>query len=95
MELDVSARLMRDFSLFISACPDAKYRNGKNALVIAQVANNRAGKYANWEFKSTLAAAIAETGDYDRAVREQKVVLADKSMHADDTNEQEAQLKLY
>ena len=85
----------RDYARFLSTCPDAKYRDGAKALKLAKSAIEAVEPFTTWEDHAALAAALAETGDFDGAVREQKAALADQSMHADDKKEQEARLKLY
>jgi tetratricopeptide (TPR) repeat protein len=51
-----------------ASCPDAKYRNGMKAIESA----NRACDLSGWDnpaMLDTLAAAYAETGEFDRALR--------------------------
>jgi len=52
----------------LSTCPDAKYRNGKKAIKHA----TKACELSSWKNASridTLAAAYAETGEFDKAVQ--------------------------
>jgi tetratricopeptide (TPR) repeat protein len=53
---------------FRATCPNAKYRNGKQALAEAKRACEATG-YKHEEFLHTLAAACAETGDFKSAVK--------------------------
>lgn len=57
-----------------AACPDPSFRNGSQAIADAKAACNA----SNWEksnYNSVLAAAYAEAGDFDSAVRfEQRVI---------------------
>jgi tetratricopeptide (TPR) repeat protein len=53
---------------FLATCPDAKYRDGRQAVAVAQ----RACELSKGpEEFATLAAAFAEAGDFDRAVEAQ------------------------
>jgi len=83
------------YAFFRATCPDAKYRDGKKAVELAKLAIEKAGRDTDWEYIATLAAAYAETGDFELAVNEQRKVLDDKQIDATDRKEQEARLALY
>lgn len=53
---------------FRATCPDAKYRDGKQAVSLATMACEQTG-YKHEEFLDTLAAAYAETGDFKLAAK--------------------------
>lgn len=58
----------------LATCPDAQYRDGPKAVKLA----TRACEISRWksaEDLDTLAAAFAETGDYNMAVRWQREVI--------------------
>src|SRR4029453_4209805 len=62
------ARALSDRAWFQATCPDSSFRNGQQAVKDAKAACN----IMQWKDESmidTLAAAYAETGDFDSAVR--------------------------
>ncbi|HWE38920.1 MAG TPA: hypothetical protein VG406_20390 [Isosphaeraceae bacterium] len=60
---------------FLATCPEAKYRDGKTAVAEAtRACELDGGKTA--EFVDSLAAAQAEAGDFDAAVRRQQRAIA-------------------
>jgi tetratricopeptide (TPR) repeat protein len=75
-----------------ATCPDAKYRDGKKAVESA----TKACELSEWEAYpvGTLAAACAEAGDFDAAVKWQTKA---NGMYADADDKQQGQerLKLY
>jgi tetratricopeptide (TPR) repeat protein len=76
-----------------ATCPDAKFRDGKKAVASA----TRAGELTGWKeprVLDTLAAACAEAGDFDAAVRWQTKAMA-MSFDGGDKSRFEARLKLY
>ena len=84
------------FAFFRATCPDAKYRDGKAALVLAKKACDL--MHNGWKdghYLSTLAAAYAENLQFDEAVRYQKQAIEDRILHADDGRDFESRLKLY
>ena len=59
---------------FLSTCPDASFRNGKEAVAEALKACQMVD-WIDWSNIDTLAAAYAEVGDFDRAVEYMNRVL--------------------
>jgi hypothetical protein len=87
--------VLRDYALFRAACPEAKYRDGAKALAMAKLAVEKTGKLAAWREFAALAAAYAETGDFDAAVDAQKKALADATLDKHDRERMEKRLALY
>lgn len=83
------------FSVFMSTCRVSKYRNGNKALDFARRAIDEAGRDADWTGKAALAAALAESGDFEEAAKVQRRVVSDRELNEQDKEEQEARLKLY
>ena len=78
--LESYARALTQRAWFRSTCPDSSFRNGQQAMQDAKVAC----KLTNWKDATaidTLAAACAELGDFDSAVRygEQAIGAAEPS----------------
>ena len=83
-----------ELAWILATCPDDKVRDGKRAIKLA----TRACEFTNWKvgnYLDTLAAAYAEAGQFDEAVRFQKKVLADPAFDAKLTPEAKRRLELY
>jgi tetratricopeptide (TPR) repeat protein len=78
----------------LATCPDAKFRNGAEAVKVAkaicEATENLEGMYLD-----TLAAAHAETGKFDDAVKTQELAHKDKSYDLAYGDEGRGRLKLY
>ena len=88
-----SPNVFNDFAWFLATCPDQSQRNGKDAVTYA----NKACQLSGWKeanFIGTLAAAFAELGDFDAAMRYQKQAMATGSDYPDKQTMEKA-LKLY
>lgn len=69
------ARLLNDRAWIEATCPDPRYRNGKQAVEDAKVAV-RYGHGAKAAYLDTLAAAYAEMGDFDSAIKSEEQAIA-------------------
>jgi tetratricopeptide (TPR) repeat protein len=81
-------------SWFLATCPEAKYRDGKRAVEHAR----RACELSEWKRSiciDTLAAACAEAGDFDEAVKWQKKALEDDQLDREGRASYEKRLKSY
>ena len=77
----------------LATCPEASLRNGSKAIEYAQIACAFT-KFEEPDKFDAMAAAYAETGNFDKAVRWQKKALASPD-YAEDVAEAQERLKLY
>jgi TPR repeat protein len=89
-----SPNVLNDFAWFLATCPDAAQRNGKQAVEYAtQACELTEWKSAN--FIGTLAAAYAEIGDFDIAIKYQKQAMDIPDMDYSDRQQMERSIELY
>ena len=81
-----------DKAWLLATCVDPKYRDGKKAVELATIACEQSKQTT---FLDTLAAAYAETGDFERAISTQKKACADKTLSAENRSALEKRLKSY
>jgi len=81
-----------------ATCPDEKYRDGKKAVENATKAYQLDGS-KHWQCLGTIAAAYAESGDFEKAkewaAKAIAMVTADKSVSDKDKSEMRSRLELY
>jgi tetratricopeptide (TPR) repeat protein len=89
-----SVLALNNLAWVLATCPDAKLRNGAEAVKVAKAicdaTENMEGMYLD-----TLAAAHAEAGAFDDAVKAQELAHKDKSYDTAYGDEGRARLKLY
>jgi tetratricopeptide (TPR) repeat protein len=81
-------------ALFLATCPDEKFRDGKQSLVDA----GKACALTDWkitDYLATLAAACAETGNFDQAVQWQTKVVDHWTQAKQPVEEAQKRLALY
>jgi tetratricopeptide (TPR) repeat protein len=92
--LDSYARALWSRAWLLATCPNASFRNGGKAVQDAKIAC----KLTNWTDEAaidSLAAAYAETGDFDSAVRYAEQALAVKNIAATDSKKIQRHLELF
>lgn len=75
-----------------ATCPEAGFRDGKKAVELASKAL-KLSETSNGH--DTLAAAYAETGDFERAIAEQRQALEDMMLDKEERKKRKARLELY
>jgi tetratricopeptide (TPR) repeat protein len=88
------ARALRDRAWLRATCPDPSFRNGQQAIKDATAAC-RIMSWNDEDMIDTLAAAYAEAGDFDSAVRYEEQALAVKGITAEDAKSLQNHLALF
>jgi tetratricopeptide (TPR) repeat protein len=91
------SRVFNHAAWLYATCPDAKFRDGKKAVEFAKRLNDLDPSW--WGYRSTLAAAYAENGEFELSVKEVKKAIellkAEKNPDKDEIKKLDGQLELY
>ena len=102
-KLDIEAALVNEpkvpglhmnLARVLATAPDAKLRDGKKAVESAKRAVDML-KYRDGRYLDTLAAALAEAGEFDKAVETQQKALDDPEFMRDEAAAARKRLELY
>jgi Flp pilus assembly protein TadD len=85
---------LNNVAWFKATCPDGSFRNGKEAVQESTKACELT-KWKNGGFVDTLAAAWAEAGDFNQAVKYAEQALATSGLSASSRNEVQNHLRLF
>jgi len=100
-ELEPKAEAYRELAKFHLDCPDAKLKNAKKAIDLADKAwalariVATAGQPFDPSYEQLRSSALANTGDYEKAIYLLDVLLQGKQMSADDLRRVSDQLDQY
>jgi tetratricopeptide (TPR) repeat protein len=83
-----------ELAWLLATAPDASARNGAEAVVSAKKAC-QLSEWKDWNCIGTLAAAYAESGDFEQAVKYQKQALSMEALTDAERAEEEMRLKLF
>jgi tetratricopeptide (TPR) repeat protein len=82
---------LNDLAWILATCPNDKFRDGKRAISLANLAVFHGG--SKWEFNDTMAAALAECGEFSEAIR--ALTIAIESAPADRKEELQMHMLSY
>lgn len=86
--------VLNNFAWLLATCPEAEYRNGKEAVAKASKSCELSG-WKEWHPVGTLAASYAEIGDFENAVKYQQQTLTMEGLTDKERDDANEELKLY
>jgi tetratricopeptide (TPR) repeat protein len=102
-DVDLEAAIQNDASdveannglaWLLATCPNTSIRNGRRAVKYANKACELS-RWQTWYCVGTLAAAYAETDDFEQALKYQRIAMNFKDVPTNELAEQQMRLKLY
>jgi len=89
-----SIEAKNNFAWWLATCPDSSRRNGREALSLLEPLQEFTNATV-WNYAGTIAAAYAEVGDFENAIRFQTKSLMLNGMSDDDRAKANSRLELY
>lgn len=89
-----NASIENRLAWFLATRPEDRFRNRREAVLAAKNACELS-HWKNSDWIDTLAAAYAEAGDFDQAIKYEKQALNDSSLSAKEREQREKRLALF
>jgi tetratricopeptide (TPR) repeat protein len=89
-----SPKILNELAWLKATCPDSSYRDGKQALRVSTQLCHLT-KWSNSDYLDTLAAACAETGDFEKAVQYQNQAVKFWTSENEDKDRMRARVRVY
>jgi tetratricopeptide (TPR) repeat protein len=85
---------LNSLAWFLATCPDSESRNATKAIEAAEKACELS-QWKSWGYVDTLAAAYAEAGDFDQAIKYQELALKMAPAESEKVQGAKQRLELY